>query len=204
MRRVLIALTMLLPLVAVAGIIFVPVGGVYENTELAEVVVERLSGERLRIATTGLGGELQLDAADVPPRFEPPPVGCARLPLLQQLELLVRPANGNARGRTTGEIAVGASTLRYRGSATGSAECMTHAGRACGQLVVDLDLRIALSDPADPGRVGSLRMQWLGSLVRGAGTGQWVAASAAAALKTDDALLQRLLDTMDEGDSCGV
>ena len=53
------------------------------------------------------------------------------------------------------------ATAEVRGKAT----CLPLNGRACGQLVVDLEIQGILSDPNDPSIVGKLHSEILGSLI---------------------------------------
>ena len=190
--------------IAVAGIIFVPVGGRYANPELAPVDIQNVGDGMVRIRTTGLTGELSLDASDVPPEFDPPALGCARFPFDQRLELVINLTLGVVEGRTRGRISTQGGTLEYRGEVHGNATCVPSGGRSCGQLIVDLEMRGVLADLSDPVRSGLIRMEILGSLPRGPDGAQWASLTSNARLGGDAGLISSLLDTMDTGDSCEV
>ena len=189
--------------IAVAGIIFVPVGGRYSTPELAAVDIQNAGDGVVRIRTTELTGEFSLDASDVPPEFEPPASGCARFPFDQRLELIINLSLGVVEGRTRGRIATQDGTLEYRGEVRGNATCVPAGGRSCGQLIVDLEMRGALTDANDPARVGLIRMETLGSLLRGPGGSSWASLTANARLGGDAGLIASLT-SMAEGETCGV
>ena len=190
--------------IAVAGIIFVPINGLYENPELAPVDIQNIGDGTVRIRTTGLTGEFSLDASDVPPEFDPPASGCARFPFDQRLELTINPLLGVAEGQTRGRISTRNGTLDFRGEVRGNATCMPAGGRSCGQLIVDLEMRGALVDVSDPMQPGLLRMEILGSLLRGPDGARWASLTSNARLGGDIGLISSVLDTMDEGESCGI
>jgi hypothetical protein len=189
--------------IAVAGIIFVPVGGRYANPELAPVDIQNVGEGMVRIRTTGLTGELSLDASDVPPEFEVPVPGCARLSFDQNLQLVINLSLGMVEGRSRGRISTQDGLLEYRTEVRGNATCRPFNGRSCGQIIVDLELRGTLSDPADPSRVGLLRMETLGSLLRDQGNASWAQLTSNARLGGDAALIGSII-SMSEGESCGV
>ena len=190
--------------IAVAGIIFVPVGGRYANPELAPVEIQPTGDGSLSVRTTDLTGELSLDASDVPPEFEVPVPGCARLPFDQSLQLVINLSLGVVEGRSSGSISTLDGLLEYRTEVSGYATCVAFSGRSCGQIIVDLELRGTLSDPTDPSLVGLLRMETLGSLLRDQGSASWVSLTSSARLGGDAGLISSLLDTMVEGEFCGV
>lgn len=74
---------------------------------------------------------------------------------------------------------------------------------ACGQVIVDLDLRGAIADPADQASVGLLRMQTLGSLVRSNPAAAWAAMSANVSLGLSPRLVPSILETMEDSE-CGL
>ena len=190
--------------IAVAGIIFVPVSGRYSNPEFAPVRIQEDGSGSVAVRTTGLTGELSLDASDVPPEFEVPIPGCARLPFDQRLELVINLSLGLVEGRTRGRIATQTGTLDYRGEVRGNATCVPAGGRSCGQLIVDLETRGTLADANDPARVGLIRMETLGSLLRGPDGARWASLTSNARLGGDAGLINSVLDTMSGGDTCGI
>ena len=191
--------------IAVAGIIFVPINGLYENPELAPVDIQNIGDGTVRIRTTGLTGEFSLDASDVPPEFDPPASGCKRFPFDQRLELVINLSLGVVEGRTRGHISTQDGTLEYRGEVHGNATCVPAGGRSCGQLIVDLEMRgVILADVSDPVRPGLIRMEILGSILRGPDGAQWASLTSNARLGGDAGLISSVLDTMDEGEFCGV
>ena len=72
---------------------------------------------------------------------------------------------GLVEGRSHGRISTQDSTLEYATKGRSNATCLPYNGRSCGQLVVDVDMRGALSDPNNPASVGQMRMEMLGSLI---------------------------------------
>jgi len=190
--------------IAVAGIIFVPVGGRYANPEFAPVDIQDIGDGMVRIRTTGLTGEFSLDASDVPPEFDPPASGCKRFPFEQRLELVINLSLGVVEGRTRGRISTQDGTLEYRGEVRGNATCVPSGGRSCGQLIVDLDTRgVILADVSDPVRPGLIRMEILGSILRGPDGAQWASLTSNARLGGDAGLISSIT-SMAEGESCGV
>jgi len=206
--RILVAgALVLLATTAMAGIIFVPVGNRYVTPELALVQSQSDGDGTVHIRTTGLNGELSLDANDIPPGFEGPSQGCARFPFAQALDLLITRSGsgGNAvtEGRSHGTITTQDGVLEYHADVRGHSACVPVNGRPCGQLVVDLELRGTLVDPTDPARVGLLRMDMLGSLERSRGSARWASLTSQARLG-GDAVLVSSLTSMTEGESCSV
>jgi len=204
LKTILGGVLLLVTSIAVAGIIFVPVSGRYSNPGLAPVDFQNVGDGAVRIRTTGLTGEFSLDASDVPPEFEPPASGCARFPFDQRLELIINLSVGVVEGRTRGRISTQDGTLEYRGEVRGNATCVPTGGRSCGQLIVDLEMRGALSDANDPARVGLIRMETLGSLLRGPDGARWASLTSNARLGGDAGLINSVLHTMEAGDTCGI
>ncbi len=62
----------------------------------------------------------------------------------------------------------------------------------------------ALKDLSHSNLVRLIRIETLGSLQYGPDSAQWVSLTSNAQLVGDAGLINSLLDTMDEGDSCGV
>ena len=183
---------------AIAGIIFVPVGGrVFENVDLAPVRVQDNGSGSAAIRTTGLTGRLT----------EAP---CATGPagsfvgLTQQQELLLSPDSNALQGRARGTLtlSVTGEQLRYQGDITGGAGCVARSGDTCSQLVVTLKLDGVISDPTDSGRVGLIRMEQLGSLVRDGQRARWVALDANVTLGGSEVFIGRVLNSMGAGESC--
>jgi len=189
--------------IAVAGIIFVPVAGRYANPEFALVMIHDNGSGSAAVQTTGLTGEFSLDANDVPPEFDPPASGCKRLPFDQQLELVINLSLGVVEGRTHGHISTQDGTLEYRGEVRGNATCVPAGGDSCGQVIVDLEMGGAFVDVSDPERPGLLRMEILGSLLRGPGGAQWASLTSNARLGGDAGLISSLT-SMTEGESCRI
>lgn len=202
--RVILGVMMLLASsVAIAGIIFVPVGGRYANPELAPVQVQDNGSGSAVVRTTGLSGEFSLDASDVPPEFDPPVMGCARFAFDQRLELIINLSLGVVEGRTRGRISTPDGALEYRAEVRGNATCVPAGGNSCGQLIVDLETRGILADANDPARVGLIRSEILGSLLRGPGGARWVNLTSNARLGGDAGLIGSLT-SMEDGESCGA
>ncbi len=193
---------LLITSIAVAGIIFVPVGGRYINPDLGVVDMQNVGNGNLRIRTTGLSGEFSLDASDVPPEFDPPASGCQRFVFDQDLELVINLSLGVVEGRTRGRINTQDVTLDYSGEIQGKATCVPMDSHNCGQLIVDLDTRGVLSDANDPARVGLIRLETLGSLLREP-DGHWASLTSNARLGGDAGLIGSL-HSMGEGESCGI
>ena len=162
--------------IAVAGIIFVPVGGRYSNPELAPVdfLVQDADGT-IRIRTTGLTGRLTLDCSEVE-ECQSIDNGCAEIPFTQEIELTLDRQTGNIEGRTRGRLDSQPS-YEFIAKVQGEATCLPSGVQSCGQIVFDLESRGVFSDRSDPSGVGTLRMQILGSLIRGSNTANWAAFS---------------------------
>ena len=188
---------------AVAGIIFVSVGGNYINPELAPVSIQDNGSGSAVVRTTGLVGELSLDASDVPPKFDPPASGCKRFPFDQELELVINLSLGVVEGHTSGSIATENGLLEYRADVRGNATCVPAGGSDCGQVIVDLETRGAFVDASDPMLPGLIRMETLGSLLRGPDGARWTSLSSNARLGGDAGLISSIT-SMGEGESCGI
>lgn len=189
---------------AVAGLLSSPImGGLYAYPELAPVDIENIGDSTVQISTTGLTGEFSLDASDVPLEFEPPASGCARLPFDQRLELVINLSLGVVEGHTSGRIDTPDGALDYRAEVRGNATCVPAGGSSCGQIIVDLETRGALSDANDPTRVGLIRTETLGSLLYGPDSAQWTNLTSNARLSGDAGLISSII-SMEEGESCGI
>jgi hypothetical protein len=187
---------------AAAALVFAPVSTEYDDPGLATVNL-RGGGGQIQVRTTDLQGRLAVKASDLPPASGAPAQGCAVMPFTQDLTLSLDLAKGVAEGSSSGQIHLDGKVVRLQAAVQGSASCMPFDGAACGQVIVDLDLRGALANPGDPAAVGLLRMQMLGSLVRGNPTAPWAAMSADTSLGLSRPLVTSILDTMEEGE-CGV
>ncbi len=187
-----------------AGIIFVQVDGLYANPDLAAVDMQHLGNDIIRIQTTGLAGELRLDGADFPPEFEVPASAIGKLTLVQELTLVINLSVGLVEGRASGQLlANDENSFVIEGRTTdskeiaelhadvrGSATCLPLNGLDCGQLIVDLELLGALSDPYNPASVGRIQIQMFGSMVvDNEDFGIWAAMSANATLGGNEVLI---------------
>jgi len=180
---------------AMAGLLSSPMGVLFASPELASVEIQNVGDGRVQVLTTGLTGEMSLDASDVQPEFGSPASGCARLPFDQRLELNIDLSLGVVEGRTRGRIATQNGTLDYRGEVSGNATCVPSGGRSCGQLIVDLEMRGVLSDPNNPASVGQMRMKKLGSLTwDDTDMMHWAAMSANATLGGNELLINSWLE----------
>ena len=190
-KRLKIIVTSALLLVAssaTAGIVFLPGSNVYANPELAPVTVQHLGNDIVRIHTTGLNGELILKGSDFPPEYEVPASATGKLLISQELELVINLSLGVVEGRASGQYVT--ETEIWDAQVRGNATCLPLNGLACGQLIVDLELRGALSDPNNPASVGQMRIDMLGSFVwDGSDTGHWAAMSANTTIGGNEALI---------------
>ena len=189
---------------AVAGLVFAPLGSQYDDPGLATVNLRKVggSGEQIQVRTTGLQGRMALRAHDLPPTSGGPATGCAVMPFTQDLTLMLDLSKGVAEGTSSGQIQLEGKLVRFLAEVHGSASCMPWNGVACGQVIVDLDLRGAIADPADQASVGLLRMQALASLVR-SNPVAWAEMSASVSLGLSSRLVNSILETMEE-DECGL
>lgn len=188
---------------AYAGVIFVPVGNVIVgDLDLATVEILKSNATKMQIRSRGLAGELtQASGATGMPGDS--------ITYTQQREISLDAktgaVNGYARGQLTLNQGVGAGTaLNYQGQLTGTAFCRPFQGRECGQVIVNLTLRGAISDGSDPSRVGLIRTEILGSLITNPSDPHWAAYSPNFVLGGDAPLIEQFLDTMDEGETTGV
>lgn len=199
------ALTIVATSAAAAGLVFAPLGSQYDDPGQAMVNIRKMggSGEEVQVRTTGLQGRMALRARDLPRTFGGPATGCAVMPFTQDLMLSLDLTKGVAEGNSSGQIQLNGKLVRFQAEVRGTASCMPWNGLACGQVIVDLDLRGAIADPADQASVGLLRMQALGSLVRSNPTADWAAMSANMTLGLSPRLVNSFLETMEE-DECGL
>jgi hypothetical protein len=199
-NRLIIIATSALLLVATsatAGIIFLPGSNVYANPELAPVNVQHLGNDIVRIHTTDLTGELTLKGSDFPPEYEVPASATGKLFISQELELVINLSLGVVEGRASGQYLNNTELWDWRlhADVQGKATCLPLNGRECGQLVVDLELRGALSDPNNPASVGQMRMKMLGSLIwDDTDMMRWAAMSANATLGVNEVMINSFLD----------
>lgn len=160
-----------------ADIVFFASSGKYVDPDLASVSI--LASPDVYVRTTGLNGELAVNASDLPGGLGSVEQSCATLPFEQELDLNVDRSRGVVEGRSRGRIHFAQGEVwNFRAEVRGNASCLPFNGRRCGQLVVDLDLRGTLSSPENRARIGLIRMHALGSLVRDGGSAQWVALAA--------------------------
>ena len=207
MKRQLVAAAMALPLTfalttpALAGIVAVPVGGhTFENVSAVGVEI-RNGGRRgaIGIRTTGLRG-----------RFDTTPGGTGPagsfIGVTQDQSLLFDPDSGTIEGEARGQLTLTSQgiALNYQGNLTGIGRCVSGTGRRCEQLVVTVKLEGVLADPNDPQRVGVIRMELLGSLIRDGRGARWVTLEDNATLHGSEALINSILESMEEGESDGV
>lgn len=186
--------------IAVAGILFVPVGGnVFEDVDLAPVRIQDNGSGSAAIRTTGLAGRL----TDAPCGSGP---AGSFVGLTQQQELLLGPGRNEVRGRARGTLTLSRSAeeFRYRGDIRGTARCASSVDDTCSQLVVALELDGIISDPADPGRVGLIRMEQLGSLVRNGQGARWVTLGANVTLGGSESFIGHALASLQPGENCGA
>jgi hypothetical protein len=180
---------------AMAGIIFVPVGGHYTNPELAPVNIQHFDGGTIIVLTNGLIGEWTIQGSDFPPEYEVPASATGKLPVTQQLELFIDLSTGVVEGNSSGQMLCNNEPVNFRADVRGYASCLPLNGRDCGQLVVDLELRGALSDPNNPASVGQMRMEMLGSLIwDDTDMMHWAAMSTNASLWGNDLFINSALE----------
>ena len=154
---------------ATAGIVLIPVVDVYISPELMPLSVRKDSGEAhldyLVITMTNLTGESTIQSSDLKPAYEVPAAAKSVLPFEQDLELKIDLTTGKVLGRAkTLYFDASSPYLAATAEVSGYATCLPRNGLACGQLVVDLELRGVVSDPNDPSIVGRLRTKMLGSI----------------------------------------
>lgn len=201
---------------ALAGVVFIPTGGIYLEPDLAPTDIRRTragGGIELLIRTTGLEGVFQIDAADVPPQFDPPEVGCAKLPFRHDLSLQLRcdaPADGSslcaAEGTLKGQMQTDAGPLQVTARIAGEATCTAAAGDLCAHIILGIDVRGTLQPQViGNGSVfGTVDLRILGSLVGGdGGGGAWAAMVSTGKFGGDVPIVNRWLSTMEEGEACG-
>ena len=125
------------------------------------------------------------------------------LPFDQDLELKIDMNSGNVSGRAkTRYFDPSSPYLAAAAKVSGHATCLPRNGFACGQLIVDLELRGAVSDPNDPSIVGQLRTKLLGSIVWDDTTvAHWAAISANSTIGGNEGLVSSV--TWGQGDFNG-
>lgn len=163
-RSIVAAALLMTASAATAGIISVPVDSRYIAPESAPVSVQHLGGETFSIRTSGLAGEWIIDGSDLPPEYDVPATTTIVLPFEQDLELIVDIDDGTVSGPPINPIPILGHLIVTSPEVRGSASCLPRIGLDCGQLVVDLEIRVAITDPDDPAVVGILRIELLGSL----------------------------------------
>lgn len=189
---------LLLPWSAWGRIVLLPVEGRYIDVGLALASVQGGKSGTVVIRTTGLKGELLVDPADLPPDGAQAPGDDIVVPFTQDLELsfVVRKSNPDAlfevSGKARGSFAEPLPDDRYAASVSGKAACLRYNGQACGQIVVDLELRGVIVNQLNPKAAGNLRMKILGSLVRDGRNGQWQTLNAATAMGATPELIAPL------------
>lgn len=114
----------------------------------------------------------------------------AAIPFSQRLKFSLDPADGVVRGTADGRLALPGGTGQWisGGHVQGKATCLPMSGDPCGQLVVHLTIDAAMSAENDPGRVGLVRFELLGSLVRHGSRASWASLAAHARIAGDDEL----------------
>ena len=178
---------------ATAGPVYLAVGGQYIAPEAAPVLIGGLGVDRFRIQTVGLSGEWTIEYDDLPPGSDVPASAQAVLPFTQDLELEIDLAEGTVSGHAIKQLDAPAKVIIATMDVTGHASCLPRNGLACGQLVVDLELRGVLTDPNDPASVGRLSGETLGSLVWDETVaGYWTAMSANTTIGGNEGIINSL------------
>lgn len=202
MRKTLLIVALLGPLLlpwsAWGGIVLLPVEGRYLDVGLALASVRGRGAGTVVIRTTGLKGELVVDPADLPSDGAQAPGDDIVVPFTQDLELsFVANKSGpdalfEVSGRARGSFAEPLPDDRYAARVSGKTACLRYNGQACGQIVVDLELRGVIVNQLNPSAAGNLRMKILGSLVRDGGNGHWQTLNAATAIGANPGLIAPL------------
>ena len=173
LRIIAIASLVLVASSARAGIIFVP-GTLQYNP--VPIPTQDVTVPMMIVRGTGLDGVFKPDCSEVA-QCQTATQDCAEIPFSQQLELRINLKTGDVRGRTRGQFN-SVRSLDFVARVRGDATCLPFAGRACGQLMVDLEARGPFVDPTHPASVGQVRMQILGNLLRDVESVRWAALSA--------------------------
>jgi hypothetical protein len=87
---------------------------------------------------------------------------------------------------------VGTYSFRFAGDIQGTAACLPFNGQACGQLILDLDLRGGMAEIGNSASAGQLRSQIIGSLIRNGESGTWQALDANTTIGANPALIRAL------------
>ena len=183
-----------------AGIIFVPVSGIWVEPESAEVIFNR----------QGSSGKVQVETLNLNGAFFEAPGGTggegAILPFLQDLILEIDLESGivEGEGRAHLRLMPSSGDLDFKGEVSGEATCVAYQGNPCDQLLVDFEIIGVMTDPTDPARVGLLSIRWLGSLIIDGDSAYWASLSATAEFGGDRELIDQILDTMDDAETTGV
>jgi hypothetical protein len=199
--------------VAWAGIVFLPVGGQYQDPDTAPVEIQAtsnagtgigepsgvlsggLNGHAVKVRTSGLHGKLTISGADLPPELGIPPYVELALDLTQQLELLINESEGTVWGRSSISALMDKASplLALEGNieGQGNATCLPLGGMDCGQIVVDLELRGALAG-SDQASVASLQWRLLGSLIRDGHNAYWSALDASGTIGANPQITEEL------------
>ena len=179
---------------AMGGIIFFPTVGQKMTIDMTDIIISNLSDDTFRISTNGLTGELTIEGSDFPPEYDIATTAKVVLPFDQQLELVIDVARGTVSGRSTINFTDASSVyLAATAQVRGSASCLPLNGRECGQLVVGLELRGALSDPNDAASVGQLQIRMLGSLLwDDTDVAHWAAMSANTTIGGNEGLINSM------------
>lgn len=189
---------------AFAGIIFVPVDGVtVGDLNLATVQVHNNGGQSsMQFHTDGLTGELtEACGATGQPGNS--------ISFTQQLQFSVDTKTGSVTGSTNGSLMLNqgpyaGTVFDYQGQVEGMGYCWPFAGEECGQMVVNLNLRAAFTNPADPSQAGVIRIEILGSMLTNQSYASWVSYTPDFVLGADLPVIEMPLTSMGEGESCGV
>jgi hypothetical protein len=180
---------------ALAGVIFVPVGNIYLEPGNTPVRITNRDPDSLEIRSTGLRGEWIIDRADFPPEPIEPESGQIRLQVEQSLSLVLNLSLGIVEGRSRGRILagdVGTYSFQFVADVRGTVSCLPLNGQACGQLILDLDLRGGLAEAGNPASAGQIRSQIVGSLVREGRSAIWQALDANVTIGANPALIDSL------------
>lgn len=172
---------------ALAGIIFVPVGG--RVVDSGEVELSAII-KKIDIASPGLVVQLQCPGS--------PPDG-AYAEMTQALNLSIDRKTGDVSGTSTATLRsfdAASPLLAMKARVSGTATCVESGGRSCGQLVLELRSEGVLSTKGVPEQIGLLRQQLLGSLTLSPNSAEWRALDLAPTVGGSEAFVQAFLDTM--------
>jgi hypothetical protein len=167
-----------IPMGAIAGIIFVPIGE-FIPTNLGENRIKSNDGGEFVLTSRGVGGSFYVicdrsrDCVDAD-------LDGSQFVLNQDLRIVIDfTSAGIITGATRGTLNLPLAgitlpdSVKFKGTVKGSVECQADTERACAVATLNLRIPVALTDSADGSAFGLMELYLAGTIYPGSGSAAW-------------------------------